>query len=207
MPAINTSVNLLDTESTEESPISRIVSWAITFGRYIMITTEIIVLLAFISRFSLDRKLTDLNETITQKQAIIAANKDFENDFNNVKAKINRIKTLISDQNKPYQNLISLKSSLPVDVYIEKLSITPNMINGSAIANTTNGFAIFIYKLQASGNFDDISLGEIKKDPSRGLVFSFTATKQKTEIKKPITPAPEKPETTTKKSKEDINGI
>ena len=66
MPAKTVDVNLLEKDDFSESPIGRIVTWAITYGRYIMILTEIVVLLAFISRFSLDRKLTDLNEAIGQ---------------------------------------------------------------------------------------------------------------------------------------------
>src|SRR3989344_3425468 len=77
MPATKFSridINLIGEGDFSRTPIGRIVTWATTYGRYIMILTEIIVLLAFISRFSLDRKLTDLKEEITQKQAIIETN-------------------------------------------------------------------------------------------------------------------------------------
>ena len=67
MPADIVRINLLGSQDLEHTPWGRIVAWATTYGRYIMITTEIIVLLAFISRFSLDRKNTDLTEEVTQK--------------------------------------------------------------------------------------------------------------------------------------------
>ena len=69
----NSNINLLK-NSSDQSPLDRITDWALTYGRYIMIGTEIVVLLAFISRFSLDRKLTDLKEEIGQKQQILLAN-------------------------------------------------------------------------------------------------------------------------------------
>ena len=78
MPADSIRINLLGQQDLEHTPWGRIVSWATTYGRYIMITTEIMVLLAFISRFSLDRKNTDLTEEVTQKQAILEANTSFE---------------------------------------------------------------------------------------------------------------------------------
>ena len=74
MPAKQPTINLIGEEEMAHTPVGRIVAWAVTYGRYIMIGTEIIVLLAFISRFSLDRKLTDLNDEVSQKQAIIDAN-------------------------------------------------------------------------------------------------------------------------------------
>ena len=77
MPA-NQNINLLGDSEMDHTPVGRIVNWAVTYGRYIMIGTEIVVLLAFISRFSLDRKLTDLKEEVGQKQEIIEANLPFE---------------------------------------------------------------------------------------------------------------------------------
>ncbi len=86
MPAQPVSVNLLDQPEFTSSSIARLINWTITYGRYIMIGTEVIVLVAFISRFSLDRKLTDLREEIAQKQIILEANADFsDSQFENGK--------------------------------------------------------------------------------------------------------------------------
>lgn len=185
MPADKVSVNLMEKESLEDSPIGRIVNWAITFGRYIMITTEIIVLLAFISRFSLDRKLTDLNEAISQKQAIIEANQDFEYEFRLTKQKIEQIKGMMDQQKIPLTQLMTVKNAMPADLYLEQLSISKEGLNGEAVAGTTNGFAVFLYKLRSQGVFEDVTLGEIKKQPLKGIVFTFTAVRHKP---KPVVP-------------------
>lgn len=178
MPASTVSVNLLDQDQFEQSPVGRIVGWAVTFGRYIMITTEMVVLLAFISRFSLDRKLTDLNESISQKQIIIEANKDFEDEFNKTQEKIKFIKNHLAIQQKPVDNLFFLKSIMPTEVFIEKLNIAPESISGEAQAGTTAGFATFINNLKTHPEFNDISLGEIKKNPLTGIAFTFNARKE-----------------------------
>ena len=62
MPARKITINLLGERKVGETPVERLLLWITTYGRYIMIGTEIVVLLAFISRFSLDRKITDLRE-------------------------------------------------------------------------------------------------------------------------------------------------
>ena len=78
-----------------------------------MITTEIVVLLAFISRFSLDRKNTDLTEELGQKQAIIEANLDFERDIKSLQAHLTTAKILLADQAKPIEVVNILESLIP----------------------------------------------------------------------------------------------
>ncbi|HCS79450.1 TPA: hypothetical protein DIV55_06990, partial [Patescibacteria group bacterium] len=64
-------INLLTRKDFDASLVGRILRWSLIYGRYIIVSTEIIVLLAFIYRFSLDRQITDLNEEIEQKSAIV----------------------------------------------------------------------------------------------------------------------------------------
>jgi len=144
MPATSVSVNLLDQEELEHSPLGRIVTWAITYGRYIMIGTEVIVLLAFISRFSLDRKLTDINEEIAQKQAIIEANAPFEREIRALQDQLVKMKALLSDQAKIPEILSLMQSALPPDVYLGTLSVNNNKLSASAVAGTTAGFSQFL---------------------------------------------------------------
>src|SRR3989344_6821603 len=105
--------NLIGEGDFSRTPIGRIVTWATTYGRYIMILTEIIVLLAFISRFSLDRKLTDLNEEISQKQAILEVNSQLEADIRAVQGQLSQVKNLISQQSAPIDILVFLQNILP----------------------------------------------------------------------------------------------
>src|SRR3989338_1867578 len=115
MPASNVSINLLGKEDFTSTPSGRIISWAVTYGRYIMIGTEIVVLLAFASRFSLDRKLTDLKEQITQKQAILEANKDLEQTIKNTQEHIAKTNTLFKDQDKLVKLVEFIQSTVPPD--------------------------------------------------------------------------------------------
>src|SRR3990172_5565317 len=150
MPAKQISINLIGEEEMEHTPVGRIVTWAITYGRYIMIGTEIVVLLAFISRFSLDRKLTDVNEEIAQKQAIIEANADFEKDIRALQEQLKKAKTLITAQSKPINVLSDMQTMLPADVYLESFEIANNKVTVNAIAGTTQGFSQFLTNLSSS---------------------------------------------------------
>jgi Tfp pilus assembly protein PilN len=187
--AQTTTINLMDQPEFESSSVGRLLTWAITYGRYIMIGTEIIVLLAFISRFSLDRRLTDLREAITQKQMILQANLQFENDFANLQQSLIKIKKLLNGQDKPVTVLYQISSFLPSDVAMTSYSSGKNTIQISLLAGTTDGLSLFLQRMQNSSLFTNIDITDIQKDAIKGIQFELTATTKSTETSKAITAA------------------
>lgn len=176
MPASSPTINLLGSEDLQHSPWGRILVWATTYGRYIMITTEIVVLLAFISRFSLDRKLTDLNEEIMQKQAIIEANSGFEAEFRSLQERIRTIKTLVAGQGQLRDVLEELQRLLPPDVHFDSLALDQGKLVAKTLAATTAGFSQFLSNVGQSSVLQNIEVGEIRKNPVTGIEFQLTAT-------------------------------
>jgi hypothetical protein len=174
MPAKNILINLLGDSEMDHTPLGRIVSWAVTYGRYIMIGTEIVVLLAFISRFSLDRKLTDLKEEITQKQDIVEANLPFENDVRLLQNKLASIKTLSSMPVNPLEILTLFQSLMPSGVYFQSLDLSKDVLSIQATAGSTYAFSQFIANLQATKSLTAIDIGDMKRDPILGIQFTFT---------------------------------
>ncbi|MCL4360262.1 hypothetical protein M1555_03360 [Patescibacteria group bacterium] len=175
MPAGQIEINLLGHEDLAHTPQGRLVLWALTYGRYIMIGTEIVVLLAFISRFSLDRKLTDLKDEIDQKQAILTANKPLETEIQDVDSRLTAIKSLTAGQSAPVDLLSLLASILPSDVRLKSIDITQKKLSANVFAGTTPGFSQFLVNLQALQAIGNIEIGDISRDPVSGISFSFTA--------------------------------
>jgi len=176
MPADNVSINLLGESEMEHTPVGRIVSWAVTYGRYIMIGTEIVVLLAFISRFSLDRKLTDLKDEISQKQDIIQANVQFEGDVRTLQNKLAKIKSLSAAGTNPVNVLSGFETLMPSGVYLQNFSLTGNTLTVDAVANSTQAFSQFVVNLESSSLLTNIDINKLTRDPILGIQFSFTAT-------------------------------
>lgn len=179
MPAVLPQINLVGEQDLAHTPWGRLITWATTYGRYIMITTEIVVLLAFISRFSLDRKLTDLNEEISQKQDIITANLEFENDIRSLQDRIKGIKTRIGEQSATAEIITDIQRSLPPDVFFETLEVSSEKISGKTVAGTTGGFSQFLANITSNTKFSSIEVGEIKKHPLTGIQFQWTTTIKK----------------------------
>ena len=60
------SVNLLPKDAFESSTFGVVLEWALAFGKWVVILTQLVVMGAFLWRFGLDRKLTDLRKEIAQ---------------------------------------------------------------------------------------------------------------------------------------------
>ncbi len=180
MPA-DITINLLGESEMEHTPAGRIVSWAMTYGRYIMIGTEIVVLLAFISRFSLDRKLTDLKEDVAQKQDIITANSDFETDIRTLQDKLAKVKKLTEEPTPMFDVLPLFQTLLPNGTYISSMNVTRDLLTVEAVSGSTGSFAQFIANLKGTKTVTNIIIGDISRDPLLGIQFVFTA-----QIPKPV---------------------
>ena len=79
MPAPKLDINLLAQTNINAKPLGKFLKWSLTYGRYIIIGTQIIVLLAFLSRFKLDQDLSDLHTKIDEKVNILEALAPIEN--------------------------------------------------------------------------------------------------------------------------------
>lgn len=173
MPANPVAINLLGESEMTHTSVGRIVNWAVTYGRYIMIGTEIVVLLAFISRFSLDRKLTDLKEDVTQKQEIIQANLPFEQNVRMLQDKLAKIKTIKSEPVVAASILTAFQTIVPTGVYLRSLNLNEGKLTISAVAGSTGSFAQFITNLQNTQILTAIEIGDITRDPLLGIQFTF----------------------------------
>jgi len=146
-PKKTPNINLLPEEEFQKSIYGKIVKWALSTGRYIVVFTELIVILAFLSRFKLDRDLTDLHEKIEQKKAIVASAEDLEKQIINVNDTLSKVKT-ITDQQNPFSSFIKKFTELiPEEISVDSLSINKNEVTLSCVSQTPQGIGNLIYQL------------------------------------------------------------
>ena len=89
-------INLLPQEEFAASTLGRILAWLLSTFRIIVIFTEVIVMGVFLSRFWLDAKANDLNESLRKNQSILATTTDFENDFRDIQTKLDTFSKVTS---------------------------------------------------------------------------------------------------------------
>ncbi|MBI4999482.1 PilN domain-containing protein [Candidatus Gottesmanbacteria bacterium] len=156
-----TDINLLP--GKEAKKLGKFLTWVLTYGRYIIIGTEIIVLLAFLSRFKLDRDLTDLHEGIAQKQTVILPAQDLEQQVRSLQNRLLIIKKISNQREFPPKLLSTFEGLTPVDVTLTGFSLESSKLFLTAVAFSNEGFSVFLNNLSASDYFTDISLDDVNK--------------------------------------------
>jgi len=170
MAARKTAIEFLPQEDWEKGTLGKILKWTLTVGRHIVIFTELVVILAFLSRFKLDRDLTDLGEKIKQQQVIIQASSEFEKEFRFLNKRIQTIESLRKDQLEAEGVLKEITSLIPLDVQLTELNITGNQLSFTSFAPSERGLDTFLKKLKESSKFQNISLSQINVEEN-GIRF------------------------------------
>lgn len=155
------TINLLSKEGFEHTPLGKVLTWALTAGRVIVIFTELVVIIAFLSRFMLDRKLTDLYETNAASRLQIESQGFFEKQFRNTQARLALYKKLASSQGKAANTISNIASLLPQGVVLSKISIQDNDLSANGEALSEGGLSGFIKALSDSQKFSEVKLSNI----------------------------------------------
>lgn len=169
-------INLLPQKEFERSTLGRILKWALSSFRMIVIVTELIVMAAFLSRFWLDATNSDLNDTISQKKAIITSFTETEKKFRTFQKQIDVFtKISSSTQKSEYLNLIT--SLTPPDVILNSISDSEDSVQIIGYSGSEQNISQFIKNLSSAGKFKDVSLNKIdsSEDNSSAIVFTIRA--------------------------------
>lgn len=168
------SINLLKTGRV--NLFDKFIDWALTFGRVVVIGTEVIALCAFLYRFSLDRQLVDLHDQIELKDTYVRALKTNEEKYRNLQERL----TLSSTIGKSTTETVTLFKDIiglaPTDFFVNNLRISQENIRIEASAGSVSSLTYFIDKLKKYPQVETVSLDTIENKTSRATIaVSITA--------------------------------
>ncbi len=174
-------VNLMPKDPFFETTIGRSLKWTVNVGRYIVIFTQLVVILSFLTRFFLDRQVTDLNVTINQQKNAIEAYRDLEKDFLFVQAQITDIKQLQQESNL-IEIFPILNETIPDNVILDELTIRQNEVSFTGIALSQAALNVLVNNVKLSPYFTDIAMDKIESRGENlpGLAFDMRAKVVKT---------------------------
>ena len=176
--ATKTTIEFVPQESWEKTNFGKFLKWLLNVGRWIVIITELIVIMAFISRFKLDRDLTNLNEKIKQKQAIINSSKDFEKDFRFLQKKLLTIEGLNKLQINSDKILAIFSQITPAGIQLSGFNINEKKEIGLiASADSEVTFAFFLKNLKGEPQLKNLALDKISisEEQFGKIVFNIKA--------------------------------
>lgn len=168
------NINLLPQDTFEKTTLGKFVKWALSVGRYIVVFTELIVILAFLSRFKLDRDLTDIHESIEQKKAIVNSAALLEKQIRNLQDYLKKVAETEKKQ-RPYSSFMtSFTQIIPQEVTIENFSLKENLLSLSCLSQTTRGIGSFIYQLKNSPKYSQVTVDNISRETNSPIEFNLT---------------------------------
>lgn len=174
-PKKKININLVIKQEVASDFIGQIFSWALTYGRYIIIITQIFVLSVFFLRFKLDRDYTDLKELVSQKQALIESVSDLENEIRRIQTRLSYIRQLSTNQDGFLRVLTYLSTHAPSDTTIVTLSLGKEKIAFAAVVDNLKSFSFLLSQLQQDNKFFDVTLEDIFRRPDSRIEFKISA--------------------------------
>jgi Tfp pilus assembly protein PilN len=169
-------INLVPQDEFDSSVVGKALKWALTTGKSIVILTEFVVILAFLSRFQLDRDYNDINEIIVQKQGLVQAYSRVEQEILDVQARMTLAGEIQNTSVNVTTSLDELSLMVPLDTRLETVELNQSGWILRGVAGSETGFANLISRLENSNKFDAINIGDVRFDLRKGgLVFSIEA--------------------------------
>jgi len=185
-------LSLLPDEANQNTPLARLIQWSTTVGRYIIVFTELIVISAFLSRFWLDRKNSDLSEVVRQQKAILNSTADFEDEFSLLQSRLKFIDTSFKNQSD-YPSLIkSLVNTVPNDIFFQSFNLGQDEANPSKLTSAVSLYTYqedsvvsFITNLTLNPDIDSVDVRRIEKKAKDNKYYvDISLTFKKNDIRK-----------------------
>lgn len=167
------SINLI--KSKQIPLFDKFMNWTLTVGRLIIILTEIVALLAFIYRFSLDERLIDLHSSIKQKQVLISLLKQDENKYRNLQDRIALASDLSEKNIKTNKIILDIIGLIPQGVGINNLIFNKDKVSINANANSISSLTDFINLLTNYPDIKSVSITNIDNKSAIDLSVNVTA--------------------------------
>lgn len=168
-------INLIPQDEFETSNFGRILKWALSTFRIVVIITELIVMSAFLSRFWLDAKNSDLNEEINNSKAQILAYKNIETEFRSLQQQTAIAKALYLEP-KISSIITTISSSIPNDIVVSSISDTNNELAIKASSLSERSIAQMLVNLQSTSELKEVSLIQANSNFDNNATTVFTVS-------------------------------
>lgn len=182
MPAARTpNINLIEEDKLLTRPGGRFVSWSLSYGRVILVLTELVVICALIARFWLYDTIADLSERVDAKVDIINDSSEFEEQFRSLTERIATISSIIS-ATTPKNVFDATRALIPEGIAVDNLTVTQVDVSFTGSAVSEKPLATLTNNFKNSSLFTDVSVDKFNKRTSKdeqSLEFSFKALYKK----------------------------
>lgn len=176
-PVIN--INILFPQGIPQKLPIKFLKWLLSYGRFMAIAVEIIVVATFVIRFKLDADLNNINDQINHQVPYIQSLSEDEAKVRQLQFKISTVKRLY-DSNPDINSILSaIASQMTSGTKLSTINIDATdkqaglqfRVNG--VSSSPNDLSILLAGLKQVKLFKDIALANISYDQGQ-LNFSIS---------------------------------
>ncbi len=169
-------INLIKEDKRKKNLLDKIIYFSLYYLRYILVFTQLVVIIVFFYRFKLDQEIIDLKDRLNQKKEIVQISKNLLEEARKYELKLNYIKPILDKQNQQLEKVNYLLSIFPNDIYLETMSIDEDEINLSGFSYNNKIIKLFYNRLIRDKKFAEVNLSDLKKT-NIGYVFNLQLKK------------------------------
>ena len=170
----NNQINLIPVDKFAYSTFGRILTWLMKTFRVLVMVVELVVVVAFLSRFWLDAKNSDLTDEIKAKVSQIQADATFEKEFADTQKKLQIFADLTAGSQNTKEIIKKISSRIPMDIVLSKIAISDNKVSLTGTSPLERSIAQYLVNIEALTEFDKTYLSQIKLDKETGDLIEFT---------------------------------
>lgn len=166
-PKSRLRLNLLYPQGVPQKLHLKFIKWLISYGRFIVVGVEVLVLATFAMRFKYDDELGTLKESINEEASVVQNMSEIETNIRQMQIKLTTIDKAYKAVPDTTTFFIKFNQHLPKSVYLTNLSLNATPITGkiqfkaSATAGSNNDLSLFFNKIKRDDYFKNLSLSNV----------------------------------------------
>ncbi len=168
------NINLMPREELG-GKLGSTIRWVLTVGRYLIIVTEILALVAFGLSLKLTIDKNSLNKKIKVAQSVVDSKADFEKEFREVQDKIVNIKNIRTKHFNNHLVIEELNKLLPQGITLTSLVLEETGFSFSGTFPTAAQLHTLINSFNRSEKIVDLEISELNSPSVKDPKFSFEA--------------------------------
>ena len=141
-----------------------------------VVLTEFVVILAFMSRFWFDKKLNDLREANDSKQVTIQSYVDVEEEMRKILVKQSAIKESLDSNLGVEKNIDKLRLLLPKGTVLNQIVFVPSRVGIAGLAGSEQALAQTINAMKSYEQVKSVEIQKVEFDQKQGgVMFEITS--------------------------------
>lgn len=169
------SINLLSQPDFRLTTLGKVSMWSLSIGRWIVIVTELVVISAFVYRFSLDQDISALQQDVEQKRGVITFFAPLEQQFRQTQKRLTVLGEVLSVHRDMNPVVSEISKSLPEELALTGMSIdNEHVLRILGLSRTEESISHLMNNLRQAGLFSDVRLERVSQEASGDEAQQFT---------------------------------